>query len=56
LLASRDIIEFQRAMSSSRLDLTNMKYNAYIHSRNEKMEDMLGSRQNLIHVLRRNEV
>jgi hypothetical protein len=41
LLASADITEFQTAEVYSNLDITNIKYNMYTHSRDEKVEIML---------------
>jgi hypothetical protein len=41
LLASVDIIEFQATEVYSSLDLTNVKYNMYIHSGDEKVKVML---------------
>lgn len=41
LLASTEVTESQIAEAYATVDLTNIKYNTYIHSREEKMEVIL---------------
>jgi hypothetical protein len=40
LLASVDVIEFQTAEAYSNLDLTNVRFSVYKHSREEKQKVM----------------
>lgn len=44
LLASVDVIEFQTTETYSTLDLTNIKYNMNINSRDEESKVMLRTR------------
>jgi hypothetical protein len=49
LFASVGVIELQTTEAYSTLDLTNVKYNVNIHSRDEKLKVMLRTRHyNLI--------
>jgi hypothetical protein len=50
VLASVDVIEFQTTEAYATLDLTRVKYNRYMHLRDEKENVMLRTRpKNLIH-------